>query len=522
MSMKVINVAKLFKLNDFNLRDEILRYISSSQGELSRLVKNYDNGVDYTDIVEFLIIDTYNFNIYSSYVGLKILLTNNQDFWAVTDNKMSVSVDEMYSNRKLYDILINIVEKKRVSEKFKLFLHRIIRSFRKKGINRNSSSVIKITNATDKKIKNLLTKLGINTTVQFDKSILGNEQTGQTEIELSRTNYFYLINSVDDPEMRKKIQDVYYEKTSSVMSDIGTIICLRNSYAKELGYDSYFDLANKKCEKSEAVYSLLESIAEKANNTAVQEIQRIKKEGLAKKADDNDIIYYHNKFQNKRLFVPSDIINKIMVIVEKYFGLQFDRSSSRDKWDKNVDVYVCKKIRSKKELGKLYLDLSFLKTKRIDSPIFIKLSDRFKIGGKNNHTEKVHLCIVGNYRSMNKRCINYDDIVHLVKEFGYVIQHMVYESYTGLMNDDNAFSNFMPQLMEHLVWDDDIVKMITKGESVEIVDHILLGKHIDPCYAIKERCVAALFDHIIHSSQTFIGIIDGILRNKKEIGRAHV
>ena len=60
-----------------------------------------------------------------------------------------------------------------------------------------------------------------------------------------------MINSVDDPEMRKKIQDVYYEKTSSVMSDMGTIICLRNSYAKELGYDSYFDLANKKCEKSE-------------------------------------------------------------------------------------------------------------------------------------------------------------------------------------------------------------------------------------------------------------------------------
>ena len=515
--MKPIKIEELFNYNDLKLRDNVLKYIVNSKKELDKLIEQYDKNIDYTKFVEFIIIDTYNFNIYNSYVGLKLLLAEDNSLWEVVSNKLIASIDDMYSNKKLYNILVDIVERKKISSAFKLFIHRIIRSFRKKGINRGSSNIMKITEAIKNRTNSLLKKIYIHQTIKFDQQVVISGNIGKiSEIKLSRNNYFYLINSIEDQEIRKKIQDIYYEKTYQTMSDIATIICLRNSYAKDLGYASYFDLVNKKSEKSELVFELLENISDKSDTTAFHELKKIKKEGLSRKIDDNDIIYYHNKFQNKKLFNINNIILLIFEIIKKNFGLVFS-NIKLPSWNSYVETYVCKKINSSVELGILYLDLQYSSHKKIDCPLFIKLSDRFKTGKKTEYTKKVHLGIISNYKYIEGKCINYDDIVQLMKEFGNVIQHIVYDSYTGLVNDDNSFLSFMPQLFEYIAWDDETVKIMTKGESNETVDHILLGKHIDPCYSIKEKCANALFDHILHSSSSFIKKLDDIIKRKDSV-----
>ena len=515
--MKPIVIEQLFNYNDLKLRDNVLKYIHDSNQELEKLLVEYENGDEYTKIVEFITVDTYNFNIYNSYVGLKLLLTEDNSFWDITNEKLSISVNEMYSNKKLYDMLVDIVGKKKISNSFKLFIHRIIRSFRKKGINKNSSNISKISESIKKRTTIMVRKMHVQQTIKFDKPLFISGNTSKVNgIKLSRNNYFYLINSVEDPEIRKKIQDIYYEKTHPAMIDIATIVCLRHNYAKDLGYRSYFDLVNKKSEKSETVFDLLENIAEKANCTSQHELYNIKKEGLQRKIEDSDIIYYHNKFQNKKLFKPCTVIPLIFDIIKKYFGLEFLKSDLPT-WNKNVETYICKKIGSNDKQGVLYLDLQSYPSKNIDGPLFVKLSDKFKTGNKTEYTKKVHVCVISNYTSVNDKCINYDDIVRLISEFGDVVRHMAYDSYTGLINDDNSFTSFMSQLLEYIAWDDDTVKILTKGENNETVDHILLGKHIDPCCTIKEKCINALFDHILHSSPSFIRKLDKIIKENKSV-----
>ena len=323
--MRAINIENLFNQSNSVLQTNTIKYIDFSTKELIKLTDNYEKDNDYTKIVEFLIVDTYNFNIYNNYIGLKSLYKTDTD-WTIVNDKLLDSINVMYSNKKLYNILVDIVENKKIMTPFKLFIIRIIKSFQKKGIDKNISSIIKITNVLNSRIKRLTTKLNANIPIQFDKKIFGKNQEGSIKMNLNKYNYYYLINSVDNDELRKKIQNYYYQKTSDIMDDIGAIICLRNTYAKELGYDSYFSLSNKKTEESDAIFTLLESIAEKASKNYNQEINRIKKEGLKKNIDDNDIIYYHNKFQNKKLFCYKNIIKIIFNIIEKTFGLVFTQT----------------------------------------------------------------------------------------------------------------------------------------------------------------------------------------------------
>ena len=91
--MKPIIIEQLFNYNDLKLRDNVLKYIHDSNHELEKLLVEYENVDEYTKIVEFMTVDTYNFNIYNSYVGLKLLLTEDNTFWDIANEKLSISVN---------------------------------------------------------------------------------------------------------------------------------------------------------------------------------------------------------------------------------------------------------------------------------------------------------------------------------------------------------------------------------------------------------------------------------------------
>jgi hypothetical protein len=81
--------------------------------------------------------------------------------------------------------------------------------------------------------------------------------------------------------------------------------------------------------------------------------------------------------------------------------------------------------------------------------------------------------------------ITYDNVVLLFREFGYVVNSMCYDSYVGLINYDNEFSNYLPALLEYIAWDRDVINMIVDNLDYSIVDHIEMCRTIDLCYNIK-------------------------------------
>lgn len=516
--MKIISISDLFNMKSMDIRDELLTYIHDNEKKLSKLLKEYkEKKSGYFDIIKYLMLDTYNFNVYNSFVGLKILTTSDNDFWNGIDEKMSISINELYSNKELYIVIDHILKHEKINKSFVQFLVRNIMSFKKRGIDKNRKQVVKIGEIINKKVRDCMDILNSSNKISIDRSHLNDKSVGKVTLNLNLECYYFLINSIDNPTVRKKIQSIYESRSEHVLEDICKIICLRQHYAKELEHKSFFDYVNKQHHSSKSINDLIKDISKRTDAKAREELERIYSEinkdnddKNNKKVDSNDIIYCHNELQNKVMFRPSYIMGVLFDLTERYFGIVI-KPCKRPKWNKTVRTFSCTMNNAK--IGILYLDLITSHEKKIDAPMFIKLTDKYALNGS---TQKAHVALLGNYKSYNAKCINYSDIVLLFGEFGHVIQNIAYKSHTGLINYDNTFANFMPQVMNYLVWEESTVKKIAEGCSEEIIDHILSGKDIDMCYTIKLKCIQAMIDHIIHNSPEYIIVVDKLVREKNK------
>jgi hypothetical protein len=515
--MNIIQTSKLFQQKDTVLRDEILKYLEFSHNKLNELLKK---GSDI-DIVKFLVADTYNFNIYSSYVGLKLITSEDHEFWDIIDHKLVDASELLLSDARLYNRLVTILAQKKesISSTHITFIHRIVSGFIKKGIHKDTKRIKNISTMIRNNKNKVIHKLEHNPVINIDKHLLeggkSKRSDSKVKIELTRDNYFYLLNTISDANVRSKIETAYNMKSDSIMTDICKIIVLRQHYATELGYGSYFDYINNKNNNSNDIKELILDLISKVDLRATNEIERIRtelaKDGFNRKVEYNDIIYYHNKLQSKLLFKPSTVFATIFKSIDKYFSISFV-PSNKPKWNNNVVVFDCVDKHTRVNMGILYLDMTYVAGKRVDSPMFIKLSDKYQINGNMYLAE---VCITANYKDINTKCMSYNEIVQMYREFGHVLQNISYISHTGLINYDKSFSNFLSQIMEYIAWERDTIEQIAPECTPEQIDHIIFGRNIDVCYSIKMRCIQASVDHIIHNSKNFTSLVNEYLKESK-------
>lgn len=509
--MNVIDVNNLFNKKDTILRDEILSYLHESQHKLKRLL---NREADDLDLIKFMLVDTYNFNIYNSYVGLKMIRTRDGEFWSVVDEKMIDATNKFFSNVKLYNRVVMMVKNKKVKQPYINWISRLLKGFVRRGLNSEDSKILKINKMIRNNERKIIEKLNNHPVINIDKKLLG-QGSGKVKVELTRDNYFYLINSIKDAGVRSKIERAYNSKTDNVITDICKIIILRQYYANELGKKSYFEYVNNNSngDNSNDIKELIADLMSKVSGRADDEIERIHtelvKDGYDKRVESNDIIYYHNRLQSQMLFKPSDVFATLFGALNRYFGIMF-RPVSKIRWGTEVVTFMCTESKTGKELGVLYLDISYSQSKKIDIPMFIKLTDKFTLGGRSGLAE---VCIMANYKDINSKCMSYNNVVLMFREFGHVLRHLSYESHTGLINHDDSFKNFLPQIMEYIAWERDTIKSIAGDCTDEAIDHLIFGRNIDLCYSIRMRCIQASIDHIIHNSEEFVNLVNESIRD---------
>jgi len=181
-------------------------------------------------------------------------------------------------------------------------------------------------------------------------------------------------------------------------------------------------------------------------------------------------------------------------IIKHYFNISVRRYDLAPDTEEDVNAFPYKPFElvvGDEVLGRLYIDIDRDESKRINDPISIKVSDRMMVSSEVHTMGEVML--LGNYGDQ----ITYRDVVSLFKEFGYVLQELSYRSGVGLVNRDPEFSNFMPLLMENIAWDRDTVHMICQDD--DITNHIISMRYFDICTRIKQKCVYAKFDHLLHN-----------------------
>jgi len=511
--MDIINIQNLFKLSDSEIKNNILNYLHKSNKLLNYFIKEKKE-----NILKFLKLDTYNFNIYNSFIGYKLLTTDDTEFWRMLDNKMNEYNNYIFSSKKLYSILLNVGKDDNLDNESKIFILKIINNMKKNGVTQNNTNILKIKNLIDKNKSIIEEKLLTNDYINIDKkTIFPNiDNNSKIKVKLDHSNYFYLLNNINDSKKRKKIEDIYNSNLKNCIEEISKILILRYKYSNLLGYNSYFNYINDtNNDNSEVIKSFINNLLNKINEKSYIEIQKIKqdlgKNNIEDSINNNDLIYYHNNLSCKVLFKPKNILNIIFAIFKEYFDINFIPINLY-KWNNNIQVYLCTNFSNGKKLGIIYLDLIESQSKKVDCPFFMKLSDRYNL---NKSTELVYLSIISNYKNFDEECINYNQCILLFKEFGHVLKNVSYKSNVGLINYEEEFIDFLPQIMEYFALDNDTIKKICNNND-ENYQHIIFSKNIDKCFKLKQKCVNATFDHIIHNSPDIIKILIDSVKEKKD------
>ena len=484
------NIFEIIYMDYDNIKKNVVKYIENSSKLLESLNEN-------NKVIKFLKEDTLILNFYLNLINYKLINEEDDEIWNSLNNMLITHNNDFIINKNLYEILSNKKEKFLINFKNNMELN---------GINNNKIKIILKTISNNE--KNINENLNINSFINLDNKLLNKQikNDKKVKIELNFDNYYYLLNNISSSIIRKRIEVLYNKKSDNFLKDIGKISILKNIYANEMNYNSFSNLKIKNNSNNDNIKifidKLLLLIDEKSNLELLNIKSKLNKDGFDKKVDYNDLIYYHNKIQDKTLFKPSKVLDVIFELFEEYFFIKIENF--------NENIFKCKDIQNDKLLGFLILNFK-IKSKKHFNPTYIKLYDNFD--------DKNVLCslINCNFESLDKKCINYNDINKLFIEFGYLLKNLN-ETFEDLNNNDILeYDLLLPNLMSSLSYEKFVINKITNDSN--ITDHILFSKGVDFCINLKIKCLDILFDNILYSDINFFNSIKNELDKNSDCSK---
>lgn len=515
MSSLITNIIndQIFSLTKEQIKQYIQNNLELYQNTLNSILKN-DNTTKMLNILfEYICVLNYFYRA----VGLLIILNSDpNEFEKLNDIDQMIEkyIFNFYSNKYLYDKLTQILPNLRKIEEITTVEYLL-----KKFLDYKTKKVINLCNEIkniSSQIKEIIDKDQILTPNDLTKKYIGNGQ-----IVLNHQSYNYFMKTIKDSYCRGHIEKKYQQKAIDSLDLLAKLLILRHQYVQEIGFNhrSYFEYKkNKILGETDDIKNMINDIIVKIETKSRKEMERIQSEmtrdGIHKKIDNHDVIYYQEKLKSKINFKPIDVLNLLFDTLNKYFGIKICQTKYSNKlWHPNVLVYQVFDDENM-FLGYLFLDIEMRKTKSITTPLFTHLSQQFKC--KSNVIPSKVVLIAG-YQKLDEPCMTYSDVAILFREFGNVIQFLSYSTTKGSNIMNYEFLELMPKIMEHIAWEQETIKKLCFKKDVSIVDHILFTRTIDLMYTIKIQCIGALFDHMIHASEEILIMIKQKNENKGEI-----
>ena len=533
--MADIGIKGLVIKNVTEIRDIIHMFIKSSLNVRDGIIKGKKPDICMLSLLR----DTYMCNLILRYVGIMTLISANPEYLEL-DNKMIQYIQDYYKNDRfknklieLYEYYLKTFQKSKINYDYCRFLDKMIN---KGEISKKGFELKKIAKMIENRVFNILSMNPIiKLPTKYFINVPDNYETknGKAIISLSRINYYSLITQIDDIQIRHQIETQYKSRTQSALIDFSKLIVSRKLLAEQAGHPTYFKYINKgKHDNTDTIKEFIIELNNKINKKMYQELDKIHQFFLRSVSDkqnlkisSTDVIKYILIHKNNNKFEPFKVLKVIFNILNKYFNLHVEQISENG-WNKNCIVYNVSDKITKNILGRLYIDIYYDENKKITDPIAIKLSDKMQINTENKTTPE--FALLSNYQT--SKCMTYQDIILLFREFGYIINGLCYDSRVGHINYDDEFSNYIPCLMECIAWDRETIHMIVSslsdlhnknmhepsGSESAIIDHIELSKEYDLCYNIKIKCINAKFDHLLHNSEPLLDIIVNAMNTKND------
>ena len=505
-----------YNKNIKQISEIISKFIKSSLN-LKKDIRKDDNN---ESCMLKLLRDTMLCNLLYRFIGYQLLTSEDNTQWQKLDDKINKYIDVYFDDDKFNLKLLKLYEYYNSKKMFDyaLFLTKMINKFNLK----KNKEITKTIFITENKITNILNtfetikinKLNYDKSMTIIKSETNNSEiiSDEIKIKLNYVNYITLISMCNNDEERNKIEQKMLSTTDKALNDFSKLIVYRHKLANDNNYLTYFKYIKKnKNNNEETIKDLIKEINIHNDKRLITLFSKL---NISKKKLTNcDIIKYLKETKNNNMFDLDNVIINIIKFIEQHFFVKINKIRSSN----NIIVYEI--LNNKKLLGRLFLDLLQNKNKKFLNPIAMKITDTMTINiGEINKNPCAEMMILGNFKNE----ITYYDIVSLFREFGNIINNILYISRVGSLNYDEEFANYYSSLFEYFAWNVDTIKMIIKSDKKYcdvkninvIIEHILLTRDLEICYNLKIKCINAKFDHLIHNSIALINIISKAIQTK--------
>ncbi len=294
--------------------------------------------------------------------------------------------------------------------------------------------------------------------------------------------------------------------------ELDSIIALRNSLARLLGYTSFteYDLENQTAATIETVEKFLNSLLVRCKKKADTEMTAMLKDmprsatltesGMVKPWD-YAFIKAHYKKQSFSIdemaiaeyFPLEHTIDQLLAIYQEFLGLTFEKQPVSNAWDPTI--IAIKVLKETKLLGILFLDM-FPRDSKYKHACFIDVIPT--ISHATNFWPAVGIVIVNFPRpTAHKPALLFrNDVITFFHEFGHALHGILGSTELAYFSGTNVKRDFveMPsQMLEEWMWDEEILTRVSKhyktGQPLpkELITKILELRNLDIGYFLQRQ-----------------------------------
>jgi len=456
-------------------------------------------------------------------------------------NKLYEHQNEIDNDVEIYKNLNNIYQNNKMKMKIAdlEFITKILRSYRKKGIELDSTSTHNL-NSIKSSIKTHEHDIS-KTILEYNRHIAINlsdlegmplsiikqlpiidSKSSKYGIKLTPDMFNLCVSFLKSETMRKRITHFYYTRCSNNIPKLAELFYLRSKLAKAYGCTSYTDyiLSTQSIKKSKNIKKLISSLLESTKKRYIREVSCLSKlsrrDGLI---NFSDYKYLISKWKARygvnddyiRTFFPYEFtIRKILEVFENVFEICIEEIDDK-LWDESVKLY---KVYDSDTEGYFYMDI-FKRPNKSNVTKCFTIKTNSEEPNSNNYQKGV-CAFVANFLKGN---LLHGDIVVIFHEIGHIIHHIFgrakYSIFSGT-NVEHDFVEYYGMLTEKLAWEYDVLNFISPHNiPTKIVNKLVKLKNLDIGIRTRFKLLKAYFDLLVHSSPDFANVLENITKKNK-------
>jgi Zn-dependent oligopeptidase len=531
---------------------QIINLTNSNMKILEKTQLNSSKNREY--FFSVLVDDIYEYSSFHSYCNFLKYVSPDKNIRQLIENinnQLNNQVQIMNQNKYIYDKVQELTNYDHIcqTEEDKVFLNRILTSYRKNGVLLSPNDKKKLIKLKNNKVR-LQDRLYTNV-LNFDKLIglsvddiadlpinivthfpvvSENNQPKKFGMPLKRSTFTLAMKYLTNEDSRRKLEFIYNTWCLNNSSDFLKLVYVHNSIAHLLGYESYshMNLINHTLENPKKVKTFLSDVLKNADRSFKREINILKKyKNNSDTINTWDLSYLISVWKKeygfdndvvREYFPLGTTLEKLFELFREYFNVKIIQSTDEILWDSSIKKYLF--LYNDELYGVLYMDLFPRVGKFTGTGCFgIKSHGIYPYIKGKRVTPIVGLVMNLSCESPNY-LLHHFELSSLLHELGHVFHYFFRKSKYYLLNGSSVEPDFIQvpsQIFYNLAWNSDCLKKISNHYQTsailphEIIEKIVKTRNIEIGITLKKQVFISVFEQLIHSSDEFISMIKPVV-----------